>query len=279
MEELKVEEVLSSGLFTHEFTPLIINLVRYFIVAGLAFYIFYKWYPSFFVNNKIQSRLARDKDFRREIMNSVITTFIFAGVSLMIFLTPLGEYTHIYYNISEYPIWWLPVSVIVMLVMHDTYFYWMHRIVHHPLLFKTVHLEHHKSTNPSPFASYSFHFTESFVEALIAPIILLTLPVHPLAFVLFTTSAFLINVYGHLGYEIMPKGFRNSLAFEILNTSVHHNIHHSKFKGNYGLYFRVWDRIMGTEHPDYVKTYDKIQAKRFGDFAQREYVESFQSTT
>jgi sterol desaturase/sphingolipid hydroxylase (fatty acid hydroxylase superfamily) len=40
-------------------------------------------------------------------------------------------------------------------------------------------------------------------------------------------------------------------------------MHHSKFKGNYGLYFRIWDRLMGTEHPDYVSEYDRIQDQRF----------------
>lgn len=49
-----------------------------------------------------------------------------------------------------------------------------------------------------------------------------------------------------------------------MNTSTHHNIHHSKFNGNYGLYFRFWDKMMGTEHPDYVKKYDEIQKRRFG---------------
>ncbi|MHA4894836.1 sterol desaturase family protein [Pedobacter sp. PWIIR3] len=48
-----------------------------------------------------------------------------------------------------------------------------------------------------------------------------------------------------------------------MNTSIHHNLHHSKFKGNYGLYFRFWDRLMGTENPNYVKEYDRIQNQRF----------------
>ena len=31
-----------------------------------------------------------------------------------------------------------------------------------------------------------------------------------------------------------------------------------------GCIFRVWDRLMGTENPDYVKEYDRVQQKRFG---------------
>ena len=87
---------------------------------------------------------------------------------------------------------------------------------------------------------------------------------HPISLIAFTTIAFGINVYGHLGFEIAPKWFRKSFLFELMNTSVHHNLHHEKFKGNYGLYFRVWDRIMKTENPNYVEEYDRLQAKRFG---------------
>ena len=75
----------------------------------------------------------------------------------------------------------------------------------------------------------------------------------------------IINVYGHLGYEIAPKAFRNSVFFQFFNTSVHHNMHHSRFNGNYGLYFRVWDKLMKTEITDYEKQFDSIQEKRFGN--------------
>ncbi len=244
--------------------PLASNLLRYFIFAGIPFLIFYIVFPEQFSKNKIQAKLARQKDFIREILHSVQTNFIVAGVIMLFIFTPLREYTQLYTNLTDFPLWWVPMSILLALIIHDTYFYWMHRPVHHPKLYKTVHLLHHKSVNPSPWASFSFHFLEGISEALIAPIVLCLLPIHPIALALFGLTSFLINVYGHLGFEIAPKWFRHSFLFQILNTSVHHNLHHAKFKGNYGLYFRVWDRIMKTEHPDYVKEYDRIQEKRFG---------------
>jgi sterol desaturase/sphingolipid hydroxylase (fatty acid hydroxylase superfamily) len=95
-------------------------------------------------------------------------------------------------------------------------------------------------------------------------VLALVLPLHPGTILAFTIVSFLVNVYGHLGYEIMPRRFRHSVWFGIINTSCHHNLHHRRFKGNYGLYFRWWDRLMKTEHPDYVKEYDRVQAQRFG---------------
>jgi sterol desaturase/sphingolipid hydroxylase (fatty acid hydroxylase superfamily) len=176
----------------------------------------------------------------------------------------LTEHTLIYQQLDSYPIWWLPVSVVLSLAIHDTYFYWMHRLLHHKLVFKHAHLVHHKSTNPSPWASYSFHVLEAVAEGGVLVVLAFVLPMHPIAVSLFILLGFMINVYGHLGFELMPRRFRNSVWFEVLNTSVHHNLHHSKFRGNYGLYFRVWDRLCKTEHPDYVKDYDRVQQQRFG---------------
>lgn len=246
------------------FIPWIINVTRYFLLAGIPFLIVYKFFPRLFSPSKIQNRLAKRKDFIREILYSLQTTLILAAIGLLIFKTPLSGFTQVYHQISDFPWWWIPVSVVLALIVHDTYFYWMHRTVHHPKLFRHVHLVHHKSVNPSPWAAYSFHFFEGVLEAMVAPLILFLIPMHPLSLFLFTLLAFTFNVYGHLGYEVAPKWFRNSFLFSIFNTSTHHNIHHGKFKGNYGLYFRIWDRAMGTEHPDYVKEYDKIQARRFG---------------
>jgi sterol desaturase/sphingolipid hydroxylase (fatty acid hydroxylase superfamily) len=244
--------------------PLVFTLVRYFLIAGTAFVIFYKLFPKRFSKNKIQARFAKKKDFIREILHSMQTTFILAVVGLLILKTPLKAYTQVYENIADFSLWWIPISVLLALVLQDTYFYWMHRTVHHPRFFKHIHLLHHKSINPSPWTSYSFHFFEGVLEALIAPIIFVLIPMHPLAILLFVFAGFSINVYGHLGYEIAPKWFRHSFLFEFMNTSTYHNNHHTKFNGNYGLYFRFWDRVMGTEHADYVKEYDEIQKRRFG---------------
>lgn len=237
---------------------------RYLVFAGTAYLLFYILFRGYFTKNKIQSRTISSKDILREVANSLLTGAIFAAIVFVFLATPVREYTQIYTDIEDYSLVWWFLSVPLTLVIHDTYFYWMHRLVHLPRIFKWTHLVHHKSVNPSPFASYSFQFTEAILEVLIIPILVFTLPLHSSALILFTLCTLIINVYGHLGYEIAPRWFRNSWLFEILNSSVHHNMHHSKFQGNYGLYFRFWDRIMGTENPDYVKEFDKIQKNRFG---------------
>jgi Sterol desaturase len=242
----------------------LLTIVRYFTIAGLFFLVFYLLFPKSLLRNKIQSRLAGKADFLREILHSSISSFVLAITAILSLSEALRPYTLIYTGIHDYPLIWIPVSLLLTLAVHDTYFYWMHRILHHKKLFKLTHLVHHKSTNPSPWTSYSFNFLEAIAEGGVMLVLVVVMPLHPLTLGLFAFSSFVINVYGHLGYEIMPKWFRKSFLFEIINTSTFHNFHHLKFKGNYGLYLRVWDRLMNTEHPDYVKEYDRMQKQRFG---------------
>ena len=239
-----------------------ISIFRYFLIAGIPFLVCYNLLGKRLIKSKIQKRYAARNDFIREIVHSLKTTVIFTAILYIALYTPFNGLTKIYTDLSEYPLWWLFASVVISLIIHDTYFYWMHRLLHHPTIFRYIHLVHHQSTNPSPWASYSFDLIEAFTEGAVLLVIVIIMPMHLLSIALFLIVAFMINVYGHLGYEIAPMWLRQTLLFELVNTSVHHNLHHSKFKGNYGLYFRVWDRLMGTEHPDYVKEYDRIQENR-----------------
>lgn len=241
-----------------------ISTVRYFVLAGIPFILFYLLLPAKANRSKIQQKQAVKKDFLREVWHSLHSNLIFTIIAVAVLFTPLRSYTRIYDQVSDYPAWYFALSVVFCLILHDTYFYWMHRLLHHKKLFKLTHVVHHQSTNPSPWTSYSFHLLEAITEGAILLVLVFILPLHPLSVLLFTIASFIINVYGHLGYEITPEWFRHTWLFEVLNTSVHHNLHHSKFKGNYGLYFRIWDRIMGTEYPDYVKEYDRLQDQRFG---------------
>lgn len=241
-----------------------LTLVRYFVIAGIFFLLFYILFSKKLEKSRIHKKPAKRKDFLREIGHSSQTSVVFAIIAFIVMFTPLRDYTLLYDNINDYPLWYIGVSLALSLIIHDTYFYWMHRLLHHKKVFKYTHLVHHKSINPTPWASYSFHILEAVTEGLILLVLALILPMHNITVMLFTVTGLIINVYGHLGYEIAPKRFRNTFLFEILNSSVHHNLHHSRFHGNYGLYFRFWDRLMKTENPDYVKEYDRMQEKRFG---------------
>ena len=43
-----------------------------------------------------------------------------------------------------------------------------------------------------------------------------------------------------------------------LNTPTAHTMHHEHIRGNYGLYFNIWDRLMGTNHAEYEERYRQV---------------------
>lgn len=247
--------------------PLIIY-GRYFLLCGWLFVLFYLWKQRAWFYRKIQKKFPARADYLREIGYSALTAVIFAGMGWLWLGTPLRAYTRFYTDISEHGIVYLVLSVPVLLFLHDSYFYWMHRLMHHPRLYRHIHLVHHRSVNPSPWAAYAFHPVEAVMEAGIIPLILLLVPVHPVALFTFVTLMLWFNVYGHLGYELFPKKMYEHPLGRWLNSSVYHNRHHERFQGNYSLYFCCWDRWMGTLRPD-----NEVQVAAIHD-----QIESFHKT-
>lgn len=236
---------------------------RYFYVAGLAFVAFYLLLKKRVTYKKIQSAFPKRNDYIREIGYSVITIIIFSFVPLLILKNPaVRRHTLFYTNIAEHGRLYFFLAFPLMFVLHDTYFYWTHRLMHHKKLFRLFHLVHHRSTNPSPWAAYAFHPLEAVVEAGIFVVFLLVMPVHPLHLFIFFFLMIVYNVYGHLGYELYPKGFNTSFIGRWINTSVSHNQHHQYFTGNYGLYFTWWDRMMGTLRSDYDHRFEEVSARK-----------------
>ena len=105
---------------------------------------------------------------------------------------------------------------------------------------------------------FAFHPLEAVVEAGIFPLLVFLLPLHPIALVAFLTYMMAMNVLGHLGYEPYPARFLRTRFGRLHNTSTHHNMHHQFVKGNYGLYFNWWDRLMGTNHAKYQERFEKV---------------------
>jgi sterol desaturase/sphingolipid hydroxylase (fatty acid hydroxylase superfamily) len=224
----------------------------------VAYLIFYVIKRNVWQYRRIQLRFPVANDYRREIGYSLLTAVIFALVGYLTFMTPFKQFTQLYSSIEEFGIVYLIASIPILLLVHDTYFYWTHRAMHHPAIFKWAHHTHHKSTNPSPWAAMAFHPVEAVVEALYVTLASLIIPLHPLAIAIFLLIMMTYNVYGHLGYELYPRGFATSRLGKWINTSVNHNQHHQYFKGNYGLYFLWWDRWMGTLRSDYNDAFERV---------------------
>lgn len=237
-------------------------VLRYVIFAGAAYGIFYIWRKRAWFYKKIQQKYPEQKRVLYELKYSFSSLAIFASLAVFIRVSTQGGYTKIYSNFDEYGWLYFAFTVVAFILIHDTYFYWTHRAMHHPLLFKHVHKVHHMSNNPTPWAAFSFHPLEALVEFGIIPIMVFLMPLHPAAIAVFALYMVSLNVIGHLGFEIFPRGFTQHKLFGLHNTSTHHNMHHKLVNCNYSLYFNVWDKWMGTNHAKYHSTFEEVAARK-----------------
>jgi sterol desaturase/sphingolipid hydroxylase (fatty acid hydroxylase superfamily) len=166
-------------------------------------------------------------------------------------------YTSIYVEWNDYPIWYIPLSFIGALFVHETYYYWVHRWLHHPSIYRYVHKVHHDSISTSVWTSFSFHPLESILQAIIIPLMVLIVPMHLAVLLTLLFIMTISAIINHAGVEIFPNSWLNNPVMKMFIGSTHHDLHHRRFTKNYGLYFTFWDRWMGTESTEYEERFDK----------------------
>ncbi|WP_343348224.1 sterol desaturase family protein [Sphingomicrobium sp. XHP0239] len=214
--------------------------VRYLATSGL----FAAW-----TARRFPGRLAgQGAQVRREIGWSLASAAIYgipAGVIAWGWDT--HGWTRIYTDVAAMPLWYVPLSIFAYLFAHDTWFYWTHRAMHWPPLFKRAHAVHHASRPPTAWAAMSFHPWEALTGAIVIPLLVFLVPIHiyALGFVLFVMT--FMGVTNHMGWEIFPKWWVHGRLGKHMITASHHELHHQKYRCNYGLYFRFWDRVCGTD--------------------------------
>jgi len=229
---------------------------RYVIVVALFFVIWLWWRYRPGTRNKLQAQNSAQKQIKREIIYSFISTVIFGSVTPILFAVGLGRYMQFYPHVEDYGWIYFFLSIVLMILIQDTYFYWTHRLMHHRRLFRFFHRVHHLSTNPNPWTTYSMNPLEAVVNSGAFVITLFVIPTTGLAIFIFSWINLAYAVYGHLGYEILPAGTSEHWLGRWISTSVAHNMHHTRARYNFGWYFLFWDRWMNTLAPDYVQSYN-----------------------
>lgn len=224
---------------------------RYILTAGLFSLIIWAFWRAHYASRKIQTRRATAADYRREVFASLRTALVFSITGFGMYYASRAGWLTIYEDFSVRGPVYFVATLIAMIVAQDAYFYWTHRAMHHPRLFRTFHHTHHKSKTPTPWTAYAFDVPEAIVMVAFVPLWAALVPMHDLAIFTFVTWQIVRNVMGHAGVELYPVAGKPSRLFGWWNTTTHHDLHHQHGRSNYGLYFSWWDRLMGTEHPDY----------------------------
>jgi sterol desaturase/sphingolipid hydroxylase (fatty acid hydroxylase superfamily) len=185
---------------------------------------------------------------RREIGWSLLNCLIYGvPAGIVAWGWQARGWTQIYRDVHAWPLWVLPLSVLAFLILHDMWFYWTHRWMHAPRLFRAMHAVHHESRPPTAWAAMSFHPWEGLTGALVIPALVFVIPIHVGALAVVLTIMTVMGVTNHMGWEMFPRWMVQSRLGAWLITASHHQRHHERYLCNYGLYFRWWDRWCGTD--------------------------------
>lgn len=242
---------------------LVIIWVRYILFSGAFWAFIWARAPEKVVGTQLAKAPPTKATMWREARTSMAVSLIYAvPAAILIHLWKAGG-TAIYAGPLALADWlWLPISLGVYLFLHDTYFYWTHRMMHHPKLYPLTHRTHHLSKQPTPWAAFSFHPWEAIISAPLIPLLAFIVPIHMGAFLFLLTLMTFNAVANHSGWEIWPRSFLDGPIGRHLITARHHNLHHTRFSRNYGLYFRFWDKWMGTDDMDGDPMTKKTMTKR-----------------
>ena len=157
---------------------------------------------------------------------------------------------------ADSPVWF--VALFLLIPMWESfYFYWIHRLLHVPFLYKHVHALHHRNINVGPWSGLSMHPIEHviFLGSGLIHFLVPASPVHILYHMQYLT---LTAATTHTGFEGMLMKDKNRLKLG----TFHHQMHHRYFECNYGSLEVPWDKVFGSFHDGTVEADEKIRERR-----------------
>ncbi len=154
-----------------------------------------------------------------------------------------------------------PVLFVAMFLLipiwESFYFYWIHRLLHVPILYKHVHSLHHRNINVGPWSGLSMHPVEHiiFLGSVLIHWIVGAHPVHILYHMQFLT---LTAATTHTGFEGLLVKDQNRLKLG----TFHHQMHHRYFECNYGSLEVPWDKLFGSFHDGTDAANERMKERR-----------------
>jgi len=213
---------------------------------------------EFLISNKINPAVASPAQLKWEFKYSLLSFPVYLlSTVFTVWACKLG-YMAIYRDPLQFGTFYLVFSFFVLVAFHETYFYFIHRFMHLPLIFSSIHRVHHLSRNPTLWTSYSFHPIEALLQVGFVPIVVFMVPLYPPVLYFYLFLNFLSTIHGHFGYEHYRKGFTERRFLGWINTPTAHNLHHSDYGSHFGLSTLFWDRVCGTCEKGYAIKFNRV---------------------
>ena len=159
-------------------------------------------------------------------------------------------------NWSDNPIWFIALFFLTPIWI-SFHFYWIHRWLHWPPLYRLAHALHHRNTNVGPWSGFSMHPVEHLLF-LSSILIHFVVAAHPLHILFHMQHQALTAATSHTGFEALLVKDKNRLALG----TFHHQMHHRYFECNYGNLEVPWDKWFGSFHDGTEEANERMKKRR-----------------
>ncbi len=166
-------------------------------------------------------------------------------------------------SISASPLWFV-LFFVLLRFWQSFHFYWIHRLIHIPWLFRNVHHLHHRNVNVGPWSGLAMHPVEHLLYYS-AILIHFVVPSHPLHVIFHMYALSLGALFSHAGFEKLLIRDKETVKAG----SFHHQLHHRYFECNYGNEEMPLDRWFGSFHDGTPEATQRIRARKKLIFARK----------
>jgi len=214
--------------------------LTYFLFAGASYFIIFKVLPDRLLQE--DDRKVKPGQIAREIRVSLTSMPLMAVFTALVFLAEWAGWSRVYSNIDDYGWAYFFCSIPLFLMFTDMGVYFIHYTLHTKHLYKWFHSQHHSFLAPTPWAAIAFDPVDGFAQSSPYHLFVFLFPFHSWLYLcmFIFVQIWTISIHDRVSWAPLD-GF--------LNGSAHHFGHHMYFKNNYGQYFTIWDRVMGTHKP------------------------------
>ena len=239
------------------------NLVLMIAVAGGLHLYFHGWRRqgrALKYDPRDLGGAGRGFTFQSQLRDNVFWTLasgvtVWTGYEALMFWAMANGYAPVL-GLRENPVWFVLLFPLTPLWI-SFHFYWIHRALHWPPLYRLAHALHHRNTNVGPWSGLSMHPVEHlmFFSSVMLHFVV---PAHPLHVLFHMQHQALTAATSHTGFEGLLVKDRNRLALG----TFHHQMHHRYFECNYGNLEVPWDKWFGSFHDGTAESHARFKARR-----------------
>jgi len=239
------------------------NMVLAFFFIGawhLWLYVWKKQANKFKYNRNWPEQKSTVFTFNSQISDNLFWTFIY-GVPIwtayeVVLLWGYAGGLIPLISLNTNPIVFFLLFLLVP-VIHEAGFFFIHRLLHWPPLYRIAHAVHHRNTNPGPWSGLSMHPIEHLLYFSTA-LLFLFMPSHPIHMINLLSRLGLGPSLGHTGFDRVDVSENSSI-----NTSYYaHYLHHRFFEVNYADGMIPLDKWFGSFHDGSPEAHESMLARR-----------------